>query len=82
MRLQSLEKKIRVFSALEKQFVEKKSFGMNLYLITFSEVAQIDIQRKKKKETNAKNSKHCGKNRCAVLESVGDHSIGHQLIIF
>lgn len=56
---------------------------MNLYLIIFSEVAQINTQCKEKKpNTNPKNSKYCGKNRCAVLESVGDHSEEHQLIIF
>lgn len=40
-------------SALKKKFVKKNSFSMNLYLMKFSEVAQINLQskRKKKKET-------------------------------
>lgn len=56
---------------------------MNLYLIIFSEVAQINIQCKKKKK-NKKQSQRTPSTvgRHATLESVGDHSGEHQLIIF
>lgn len=70
-------------SALKKKFVKKNSFSMNLYLMKFSEVAQINLQSKrKKKKRNPENSKHCGENRHAALESIRDHFGEHQLIIF